>query len=96
MLPTQVSQSLSCQKSKLTSIHINGSTQLLKGNFLLIKNNISTTSASNSRIIKRSLVWYYNYKLLKAHFIVFDMSNFTKESIIPTRKVSELCNLLLS
>lgn len=55
MLPTQFSQSLPCQKSKLISIHNNGSTQLLKGNFLLIQNNMSVTSASNSRIIKRSL-----------------------------------------
>lgn len=64
MLPIQVSQSLCCQKSKLTSIHVNGSTQLLKGNFLLIQNNMSITSASNSRIIKRSLGWYCNYKFL--------------------------------
>lgn len=69
MLPTQVSQSIPCQKSKLISIHNNGSTQLLKGNFLLIQNNISVTSASNSRIIKRSLAWYYKYKLLKVHCV---------------------------
>lgn len=69
MLPTQFSQSLPCQKSKLISIHNNGSTQLLIGNFLLIQNNMSVTSASNSIIIKRSLAWYYKYKLLKVHCV---------------------------
>lgn len=85
LLPSQVSQSLSCQKSKLTFIHINGSSQLLAENFWLIQNNMSFTSTSSPRIIKGSLALYYIYKLLKVHFIVFDMSNFTKDSIILRR-----------
>lgn len=81
LLPSQASQSLSCQKSKLTFIYINGSSQLLTENFWLIQNNMSFTSTSSPRIIKGSLALYYNYKLLKVYFIVFDVSNFTKESI---------------
>lgn len=81
LLPSQVSQSLSCQKSKLTSIHINSSIQLLTETFWLIQNNMSFTSTSSPRMIKGSLALYYNYKLLKVHFIVFYMSNFTKESV---------------